>query len=68
MTKSRNVDPIVQVTYIRTPDSEIRISRVIDILLAAAYPNEDCIVRTDENENRENNSSDSDDEGDIADD
>lgn len=68
MTKSRNVDPIVQVTYVRTPDSEIRISRVIDILLAAAYPNEDCIVRTDENENRENNSSDSDDEGDIADD
>lgn len=64
MAKSRNVDP--KVTYIRTPDSEIRIAHAIDILLAAACPNEDCTVRTDENEIRENGSSDSDDEGDFA--
>ncbi len=66
MAKSRNVDPTVQVTYIRTPDSEIRIAHAIDILLAAAYSNEDCTVRTDENEIRKNGSPDSNDEEDFA--
>ncbi len=66
MAKKRNADPPVQVTFIRTPDSEMRIAHAIDILLAVARPNEDCSVLTDENEIRENDSSDSDDEGDFA--
>lgn len=66
MAKSRSVNPTVKVTYIRTPDSELRIAQAIDILLATAYPDEDCIVRTDENENRENDSPGSDHKGDFA--
>ena len=67
MAKSRSVNPTVKVTYIRTPDSELRIAQAIDILLlATAYLDEDCIVRTDENENRENDSPGSDHKGDFA--
>lgn len=66
VAKSRNVDPKVLVTYVRTLGSEMRISRAIDILLAATYSDEDSTVRTDENEVQENVSSGNDDEGNFA--
>ena len=42
MAKRRNVELTVRVTYIRTPDSEIRIARAISLLLATAQPDEDA--------------------------
>jgi len=66
VANSRNVDPTLQVTYICTPDSELRIAHAVEILLAAAYPNQDCTVRADESENRENDSSENEHEGDFA--
>ena len=41
MTKRRNVELTVRVTYIRTPDSEMRIARAINLLRATAQPDED---------------------------
>ncbi len=42
MAKRTNVELTVRVTYIRTPDSEIRIARAISLLLATAQPDEDA--------------------------
>ena len=42
MVKRRNGELTVRVTYIRTPDSEIRIARAISLLLATAQPDEDA--------------------------
>jgi hypothetical protein len=42
MAKRTNVELTVRVTYIRTPDSEIRIARAISLLLATAHPDNDA--------------------------
>ncbi len=66
MAKRRNVVLTVRVTYVRTPDDEVRISRAIDILFAAACRNEDRPVHTDEDENWENGLPNSDADKDSA--
>ena len=67
MAKCRNVELTVQVTCIRTPDSEIRIARAINLLLATAQPNEDSTGSTDKNKDQGKTSSGSEHKGDSTD-
>jgi hypothetical protein len=47
--KNRTVRLTVQVTHVHVPDSEVRLSRAISLLLAAAQLNEDSV---DNNKNK----------------
>lgn len=67
MVKCRNVKLTVQVTCICAPDSERRISRAINLLLATAQPNEDSAGNTDENKDQGKASAGSEHKGDSTD-
>lgn len=57
----------MQVTCSRTPGSEGRISRAINLLLATAQPNEDSVDNTDENKDQGKASAVSEHKGDSTD-
>ena len=68
MVKSRDVQLIVRVTHVyNAPDSEIRISRAIDLILASAPLNENSQESTAEKKDRGKTSSGSECEEDQTD-